>query len=180
MEIREKCRSSGLYALVDYRERASLRTLWRSYEKPASRCTGDLCSFFPLLIWLFSSFPTLPRYMSLPPPIDSSLQLCVRVLVAQTDLARCQKQKSFCTYLPVIRGDRMTESAERVQWLRIHKLSPNQIGFVQWIIQYARKRHTQKQIIPTSCANTYYTSPITRVIDCWYWLFLYKPTINPR
>lgn len=49
-------------ARVDYTRsliiarRASLRTLLRSYEKPASRCTGDLCSFFPLLIWLFPLF----------------------------------------------------------------------------------------------------------------------------
>jgi len=52
--------------------------LLRSYEKPASRCTGDLCSLF-LLLFDFFSFTQLCRGIQL--STDSSVQLCVRALV---------------------------------------------------------------------------------------------------
>lgn len=109
----EKCRSSRLYALVDYRETCIVADAVTKLRKAQLVAAPETFVAFSHLLFDFFSFTRLYHgiYTS-PHRIHPSSYMCG--LWSQADLARCQKQKSFCTYLPdiaVIRGDRMTKSA---------------------------------------------------------------------
>lgn len=103
-----------------------------------SRVRGVPSTFYLLSASFPLSLPSFPCN----PQIHSSSYVCGRSF--QPDLAGCQEQKSSRTYLPDIaamrRDDRTIEPDRACRWLTVDTQShPNQIGFVQWIIQHVAK-----------------------------------------
>lgn len=123
----------------------------RCYEATKSQLVTVRETFVAFFLLLFDFFPFTRLCRGVLPPTDSSDQLCVRVCLLTWPDARSKNPSARIYLISLLYTE--TGSPNRLSVLgdcgytSPSSPTPNQIRFVQWIIQYARKR--QRQIIPT-------------------------------